>query len=154
MNHNCENSFTILEKKKKTLLLLSDVVMCTTLEKPREQSWLPSLGVSLEMRPWVCVNPQTAEEELEVKPKRPWITACERRGVCVKVNPWSMQMSLEPSDSLWIHFKVVWNLTKKCFVERCRLNGSQSAWSQSRSRLKGMSCNQSQWTFKIYSLSS
>lgn len=45
--------------------------MYTTLEKPGEESWLPSLGVSLEMRPWVYVNPQTAEEELEVKPKRP-----------------------------------------------------------------------------------
>lgn len=58
---------------------------------------------SLEMRPWVCLNPPTVEQELEAKPKRPWITASESGGcVCAKVNPWSMQMSLGCSDSSWI----------------------------------------------------
>ncbi len=127
--------------------------VCNTRKVKERGCWL-ALGVSLEMRPWVCLNPPTVEQELEAKPKRPWITASERRGVCVKVNPWSMQMSLGPSDSSWIWLRDVWNFTEKCFVEEHCLNGGQSARSQSGSRHRGMLWNQSQWTFKIYSLSS
>lgn len=80
----------------------SSVILSTTQKKVNERGYWLALGVSLEMRPWVCLNHPTVEQELEAKPKRPWITACERGGVCVKVKPWSMQMSLGSSDSSWI----------------------------------------------------
>lgn len=156
-NLNCKtpvNTQNIYRNGNKSLLPLLRQCnpLCKT-SKVKERGCRLALGVSLEMRPWVCLNPATAERELEAKPKRPWITACERRGVCVKVNPWSMQMSLGPSDSSWIWSRVVWNFTVKCFVEERSSSSGQSARTQSGSRHKGMMGNQFQWTFKMCSLS-
>lgn len=70
-NYPSHYSFAIVQEESLILLLLKQCnPMCNTKKLKKQRCWL-AFGVSLEMQPWVCVNPQTAEEELEPKPKRP-----------------------------------------------------------------------------------